>query len=736
MASMPTTRTTGTTGPGPPSAVPGTKITVPEKPKKKERWLVTRKTWRYMADAGKLLIPESLRKGKNIHQYSDDDLNNLEQHYQDVCDQQQDFIEWEGPRQDPRTLLAGNRDRRAGGSSVQVAPEPSGPKFRLVLPVGQQPPPGYIQVGRRTLPMGEIPLDDIEPAHSVSVGGGSSSGSRSAHHESGSYVQLPSGLVLQELPAVYLTERDWYARRSSSPPDSGVLSPQSESYFYEDPDSHYSALRHNTNMTESGIGSGTDSVSAKQEREGKYKNMGIQTEPVPEEFFRLREEEKRKEEEERKRKEEEERLAREAEEKELEAMMGDSVMRYMKMVRRNSKQQDQKKAERFRSMNYDPTLRNIKAKYLNKEEDVPGFKKSMEVQVGESLLELLKKCKTPILPPPDLPDLRKFSSDMSDTLSPDRRLSVVDVTTTSKSGSGTADALLSAISAQQQNVIDGSGNSATNSSSAALPSSAATVAGNNNAENNGVERDFFAHLYSGDMTALESGAVPEDYYNYLESWYCAQKGLVSPASSTKSAATSAGGHAGPGGTHSQIVPPASQPSIYIPVDALQNLRASMPTLVTCAAASSTSSVSRSTNSLGKSPGQSFLSSVISLRPFATQSSAGSSSLGPPGSSGGSLGGGAHGARMKAKNLWRTRSKSRGRSSVIVDPPWKQQGGSRWQHVTNRIVVLESSHLLMLHEFERVALQKLALQKLNSSDLGVTTRIPKGKIYIYYYYIKY
>ena len=225
------------------------------------------------------------------------------------------------------------------------------------------------------------------------------------------------------------------------------------------------------------------------------------------------------------------------------------------------------------------------------------------------------------------------------------------------------------------------------------------------------------------MTALESGAVPEDYYNYLESWYCAQKGLVSPASasSTKSAIATSGVGSGPGGGttthHSTIV--ASQPSIYIPVDALQNLRASMPTLVTCAAASSTSSVSRSTNSLGKSPGQSFLSSVISLRPFATQSSTGSSSLGVPQSGGGgssSMGGGAHGARMKAKNLWRTRSKSRGRSSVIVDPPWKQQGGSRWQHVTNRIVVLESSHLLMLHEFERVALQKLALQNATINSM--------------------
>ena len=92
------------------------------------------------------------------------------------------------------------------------------------------------------------------------------------------------------------------------------------------------------------------------------------------------------------------------------AMMGDSVMRYLKIVRRNSKTSDQvmsrlkqsksksmdefynplgdfqKKAERFRSMNYDPTLRNIKAKYLNKEEIVLGYKKSFEVQVGHLCL--------------------------------------------------------------------------------------------------------------------------------------------------------------------------------------------------------------------------------------------------------------------------------------------------------------------------------------------------------------
>ena len=54
-----------------------------------------------------------------------------------------------------------------------------------------------------------------------------------------------------------------------------------------------------------------------------------------------------------------------------------------------------------------------------------------------------------------------------------------------------------------------------------------------------------------------------------------------------------------------------------------------------------------------------------------------------------------------------------------------QGNYRWRHSTNRTVSLESTHILLLHEFERVALKRVALQKLNSSDLGFTARIPKG-----------
>ena len=167
-------------------------------------------------------------------------------------------------------------------------PGPGGHQDRTQQPGGQGPGPGGIT--------------PATPAH---------------QHD---YVQLPSGLVLQELPAIYLTERDWYARRSSSPPDSGLLSPEDLSYGDEDQfDSNVppgsgggQGHPHHHHHVESGIGSGADSVSAV-----KTRHKCIQTDPMPDEFFRIQEEEKRREEEEKRRKEEEERLQREAEEREL-----------------------------------------------------------------------------------------------------------------------------------------------------------------------------------------------------------------------------------------------------------------------------------------------------------------------------------------------------------------------------------------------------------------------------------
>lgn len=228
----------------------------PAKPKKQEKWLVTRKTWRYMADAGKLLIPESLRKGKD----SSDDVAAFEEHFQETCDQQSEFIEWEGPKIEQKHL-ARVRPSTATSPPPRDLPEPTVPSFRLVLPVGQEPPPGYIQVGRRSLMVGRnnSELEMTNMGHSQTAE---------------SYVRLPSGLVVQELPTSYLSGRDWLARRSSSPADSGVLSPEDRSYD-EDHNFRYTA--------ESGIGSGTDSVTTKatHAKMPKRKQVGVQTDPLP-----------------------------------------------------------------------------------------------------------------------------------------------------------------------------------------------------------------------------------------------------------------------------------------------------------------------------------------------------------------------------------------------------------------------------------------------------------------------
>ena len=59
-----------------------------------------------MSKVSKKLSKDQVDK---VMRYTDDDIAKLDEHFQEVCDQQQEFIEWEGPRQDPRLLLASNR---------------------------------------------------------------------------------------------------------------------------------------------------------------------------------------------------------------------------------------------------------------------------------------------------------------------------------------------------------------------------------------------------------------------------------------------------------------------------------------------------------------------------------------------------------------------------------------------------------------------------------------------------
>jgi len=54
---------------------------------KKTRWLLTRKTWRYMADAGRKLIPEGVQnKPENIEK--------IEEHFQKLCQNERKFLIW------------------------------------------------------------------------------------------------------------------------------------------------------------------------------------------------------------------------------------------------------------------------------------------------------------------------------------------------------------------------------------------------------------------------------------------------------------------------------------------------------------------------------------------------------------------------------------------------------------------------------------------------------------------
>ena len=501
---------------------------------------MTRKTWRYMADAGKLLIPDSLRKGKDYRDYTEEDLRLLEEHYQNVCEQQKEFIIWEGPAEDPRVLLAKNRKAPSLSTDAESESHDSSDfrfeshsaNFRIVLPSGQAPPPGYLQVGTRNLPVGS----ERYPRYS-------------AEDKPESYRRLASGLLVQELPPELLQDADWsYDSSLASPLESGIYS---EGIFTRgcSPCSDDGG-----DLRESGIGSGADSVLYTR------RSMSIQTDPLPPEFFVLQEEERkrREEEEERRRREEEdERLASIAEESAALARkearrssvdgdaMGDTVMRYLKMVRRNSKSADHKKAERFRSMNYDPTLRNIKSKYVAVEEEARW--KHVAIQCGDPLIDILKQCDTPV--EPGKPKWRRVSQTPSETYesicSPRYSITIADET---------------------------------------IPPE--------------VERDFFTHLYGGEIGGLDAGNIPEEYYSYLEGWYRSQIGaqlaemqrhtagsapslhshLTGPFSNASAGADKPATHGEKG---SGLPPPTSSSSnVFIPVETLKGLRTSCPHLPT------------------------------------------------------------------------------------------------------------------------------------------------------------
>ncbi|XP_060817168.1 uncharacterized protein LOC132907789 [Bombus pascuorum] len=77
----------------------------------KERWLLTRKTWRYMADAGRRLIPDGTHNRP-------EDIPKIEQYFQEVCQKEPRFLLWRKTSY-PGTLSFRSQRRRRhikGGS--------------------------------------------------------------------------------------------------------------------------------------------------------------------------------------------------------------------------------------------------------------------------------------------------------------------------------------------------------------------------------------------------------------------------------------------------------------------------------------------------------------------------------------------------------------------------------------------------------------------------------------------
>lgn len=71
-----------------------------DKDKPKERWLLTRKTWKYMTDAGRRFIPEYMQNRQTDSQ----DLKKIEEYFQDVCRNEPKFLPWRRKQSYPGAL--------------------------------------------------------------------------------------------------------------------------------------------------------------------------------------------------------------------------------------------------------------------------------------------------------------------------------------------------------------------------------------------------------------------------------------------------------------------------------------------------------------------------------------------------------------------------------------------------------------------------------------------------------
>ncbi|KAK1135977.1 hypothetical protein K0M31_000547 [Melipona bicolor] len=86
----------------------------------------------------------------------------------------------------------------------------------------------------------------------------------------------------------------------------------------------------------------------------------------------------------------------------------------------------------------------------------------------------------------------------------------------------------------------------------------------------------------------------------------------------------------------------------------------------------------------------------------------------------------HGSRLVAKKIWRSRSKSTSRASNQPSV-WTPQGKCTWAGTSGRRVTLQNTSLRSLSEIERKVLCKVAVAKLQALNLGVHIRPPSESL---------
>ncbi|XP_047523373.1 uncharacterized protein LOC125061813 isoform X2 [Pieris napi] len=86
--------------------------TVRRREKPRERWLLTRKTWKYMADAGRRLIPEGAQNRQ-------EDIPRIEAYFQEMCQKEPRFLLWRKSSY-PGVVARPRRKKRPRGGSVRA----------------------------------------------------------------------------------------------------------------------------------------------------------------------------------------------------------------------------------------------------------------------------------------------------------------------------------------------------------------------------------------------------------------------------------------------------------------------------------------------------------------------------------------------------------------------------------------------------------------------------------------